>query len=305
MTSPLTIAQTLIWARPQLRESGSGSPALDADVLLSFITGLDRAGLYREGQQPLTPEEELAYRELIRRRAEGEPVAYLTGCKEFMGLAFAVTPAVLIPRPETELLVETALALLAGSIDPAGKRSVPGAGKSGGPVILETGTGSGAIAVSLAVMLPGAQVFATDLSPAALDVARQNALRHGVGDRVVFFCGDLLAPLAKAGLAPRADLIAANLPYIPAGDIPGLTRNVRCFEPLLALDGGPDGLALYRRLAGQSLEYLRPGGHLLMEIGPQQVEAARSLFPAQLWSLSVKKDLAGWNRLVVAERLEA
>jgi len=304
MTLTLTIAQALARAGKLLKESGSGSPVLDADVLLSFITGLDRAGLYREGRRPLAPEEDSRYRELIRRRVLGEPVAYLTGEKEFMGISFAVTPAVLIPRPETELLVETALALLAGPGGAAGKRPGPGPAKSGGPVVIEAGAGSGAIAVSLAVELAGALVYATDLSPAALAVAQQNALRHGVGERVVFLCGDLLAPLEKAG-APRADLIAANLPYIASGEIPGLPRDVRCYEPLLALDGGLDGLDLYRRLAGQSLAYLRQGGHLLMEIGPRQAAAARALFSGPPWSVSVKKDLAGRDRLVVAERLEA
>ncbi|WP_334110296.1 peptide chain release factor N(5)-glutamine methyltransferase [Thermodesulfitimonas autotrophica] len=272
-------------ATGELKAAGCASPRLDAEVLLSAVLGCDRLALYREPARQVTDQEAAAFRALLSRRAGGEPVAYLTGEKEFMGLRFKVTPAVLIPRPETELLVETALALLRGVA---------------APLVADVGTGCGAIAVSLAVSLPAARIFATDVSPAALAVARENAVRQGVAGRIAFFVGDLLEPLLPAG-EPVLDLVAANLPYIPTGAMHSLPREVRR-EPAVALDGGADGLTLYGRLVPQAGRLLKPGGYLLMEIGPGQGENALLLVPPPMWEARVEPDLAGRERLVIACR---
>ncbi|OAT79766.1 protein-(glutamine-N5) methyltransferase, release factor-specific [Desulfotomaculum copahuensis] len=297
-----------------LQKCGVDGAALDAQVLLAHCTGLDRAGLYREGQRELTREQADNFRALVRRRAAREPVAYLTGHREFMGLDFLVRPGVLIPRPETELLVEEALAQPAkrrnGGTFPGGADApgIAGGGhaRRGGPAgalrIADAGTGSGAIAVSLARFLPAALVYATDISPAALDTARQNAFRHGVAERISFFSGDLLVPLLERGLAGRLDLVAANLPYVPSAGLPGLMPDVRLYEPSTALDGGPDGLDLYRRLIPQAKELLAPGGHLLIEIDPSQAPLIPALLDRRDWVYAVRRDLAGRERLVAAWR---
>lgn len=264
-----------------LKAAGITSPRVDAEVLLSFVLNCERLALYREPQREVAVGEAARFEELVARRAAGEPVAYLTGEKEFMGLRFAVTPAVLIPRPETELLVETAVTLLRGAA---------------APVVADVGTGSGAVAVSLAVLLPAVRVFAVDISTAALAVARKNARRHQVSERVVFLKGDLLEPFA--GNESFFDLIAANLPYVPSKEVARLPRPVRR-EPVLALDGGADGLALYRRLVSQARSLLKPGGYLLFEIGSGQGAAALGLLPPA-WEANVVQDLAGRDRLVVA-----
>lgn len=281
----MSIKAALRQARAKLKEHGCGTPDLDAEVLLAHVTGLDRAGLYRRWERNLAAEEETCFQELVGRRCAGEPVAYLTGHREFMGLGFTVNSSVLIPRPETELLVETALKLL----PPA-------------PVVVDVGTGSGAIAVSLSYFRPKARVYALDCSAEALAVARLNAARHGLRDRITFCRGDLLEALDRCGAAPvgTVDLIAANLPYIAESDLPGLPREVRLFEPALALDGGPDGLDPYRRLIPAAALYLKPGGWLLMEIGCLQGPAAAALFPPSTWSTAVLQDLAGLDRLVAA-----
>lgn len=346
----VTIMEALAEAGAFLQKRGVDGAALDAQVLLAHCTGLDRVGLYREGRRELTWEQADAFRKLVRRRAAWEPAAYLTGHREFMGLDFLVRPGVLIPRPETELLVEEALALLekrrdgdamSGGADAPGFAKPPAAGLAGGghdrrggpclpgfsrdpaagfsggghdrlngpagvrTVILrvaDAGTGSGVIAVSLARCLPAAHVYATDTSPAALETARQNAFRHTVAERISFFSGDLLAPLLERGLTGRLDLVAANLPYVPTGDLPGLMPDVRLYEPSTALDGGPDGLELYRRLVLQAAELLSPGGYLLMEIDPSQAPLLPALLQRRDWEYVVRRDLAGRERLVAARR---
>lgn len=260
------------------------SPHLDAEVLLRHTLGRTRASLYAHLDTPLTASQWQDYQALLARRVTGEPVAYMTGYREFMGLAFAVTPHVLIPRPDTEVLVEQAAALLrviAGSV----------------PLAADVGTGSGAIAVSLAGLCPAARIYALDVSPAALAVARGNAARL-LGDHaphIEFHTGSLLDSLPEP-----VGVIAANLPYIPTGDMATLPPTVKEFEPHLALDGGSDGLDIYRRLLAQSPVALCPGGAILMECDPAQVpalqDAARQLFPqAAITSLA---DLAGRLRVV-------
>jgi len=295
-----TLRAALDWARGYLRERGGESVALDAEVLLAHVTGLDRAGLYRESERVLTSRETEAYRRLVARRGQREPVAYLTGKKEFMGLEFAVSPAVLIPRPETELLVEKACTLARELVSE--RSGLPGAG--GELLLADVGTGCGAIAVSLAVFLPEARIYATDCSSAALEVAEKNARRHGVAARISFLQGDLLTPLFDLDLTGRLDLIVANLPYVPTAELPGLMPDVRCYEPLSALNGGPDGLAPYRRLLPQARRLLSGSGRLLIEIGAGQGGRVGRLLADNNWSYQVIRDLAGRERVVLAAPLK-
>lgn len=279
----VTLKAALKTAREKLNACGIVSAALDAEVLLSHVTGLDRAALYSELDRPLQNDEAAQFNNLVSRRLSGEPVAYITGHKEFMGLDFFVSTAVLIPRPETELLVEEALKILPSS-----------------PVVIDVGTGSGAIAVSLAFYNREALVYATDRCGESLEVARRNAVRHGVSDRIFLYRGDLLKPLKACLEAGGADLVAANLPYIAECDLPQLPREVRMFEPQLALDGGADGLEHYRRLIPEAAVFLKREGCLLLEIGWDQGPGAAALFDAQDWDVKVLQDLAGYDRLVVA-----
>jgi release factor glutamine methyltransferase len=239
---------------------------------------ISRVKLYSDLDRKLTPEEDKKFWQLAERRLAGEPSAYITGHREFYSLDFYVDPGVLIPRPETELLVERAVAL-------AKERAVS--------TMADIGTGCGAIAISLAVNLPGVKIYATDISEVALRVARRNCQKYGVADRVCRLAGDLLDPLSET-----VDLIVANLPYVREGEVSGV--NTRGFEPALALDGGADGLEKIRRLCHQAEARLNPGGSLLLEIGAGQKEAVtrllRSLFPKA--RIEVTKDLGGIDRVM-------
>jgi release factor glutamine methyltransferase len=211
-------------------------------------------------------------------------VSYIIGRREFWSLDFIVTPAVLTPRPETELLVETAVEVVAAKSPPR---------------ILDLGTGSGAIAVALAKEIIGAEIVATDISREALEIARANARRHGVEDRISFLAGDLFAPVAD--IQGAFDLIVSNPPYIRRDDIAALPRDVRDFEPHIALDGGVDGLHFYRRIAGEAARYLSADGAIAMEIGAGMGEEVARLFTgAKFGSVRVEKDLAGLERVVSA-----
>ena len=234
----------------------SPSARLDAEVLLGHVLRLRRVDLYAQPERLLTPEEALAYRALLERRRQQEPVSYLRGQKEFFGLALAVDHRVLIPRPETEVLVERALAA-------ARARDRPDL------VLADIGTGSGCIAVALACHLPQARVYATDISPQALEVAGENVRRHGLGERVLLLCGDLCAPLPEP-----VDLLVCNPPYTVWEDLPA---GITAFEPRLALDGGSDGLEVYRRLLPQIGLAVLPGGQALLEVGDSQAEAVLAL----------------------------
>jgi len=282
-TMATTIKSALKTARDKFNCGGIGSAALDAEVLLSHVTGLEKAELYRDWRRPLEDDEVVQYNNLISRRLSGEPVAYITGHKEFMGLDFFVNRSVLIPRPETELLVENALKLMPPF-----------------PLVADVGTGSGAVGVSLAYFNRQAQVYATDRSKEALEVARLNSARHGVSDRVFLHRGDLLQPLHSCLAAGGVDLIAANLPYVAESDLSALPEEVGMFEPRLALDGGVDGLELYRRLVPEAAAFLKEGGFLLIEIGCDQGRQAREIFDPRVWETRVWQDLAGLDRLVEA-----
>ena len=281
---PADARAALAHVRLQLRAAGVEEAHLEADVLVRRVLGLERADLLARPETPLAPSQAATLEGLLARRLRREPLAYVLSRREFHGLDFRVTPAVMVPRPETETLVEEALAW-------AGARPAPVA-------VADVGTGSGCIAVSLAVRLPGARLLATDVSPAALAVADENIRRHGVAGRVRLLSGHLLQPLPY-----RVDLIVANLPYVPTGRFDGLQPEVRDYEPRLALDGGPDGTDLLRPLLRQAGAYLRPGGAVMLEIDEEQgctmAQEARSAFPAA--SVRVRRDLAGRDRVLVVQ----
>ena len=288
----MSLRSLLLSARRRLNDAGIDDAALEAEVLLRHVCGLDRAGLLQRLDQEPTPEQEQRFHTYVERRLCREPSAYITGHREFYGLDFLVTPATLIPRPETETLVEAAVELLASARTAAGAR--PG---HDSPVIVDVGTGSGAIAVSLARTCPNALLYATDTSSLALTVARHNAGRLAVERRIVFGRGNLLEPVTA-----YVELIVANLPYVRSGDLPGLQPEVRDYEPLSALDGGPDGLDCIRRLLRQAPRYLRPHGAIALEFGDGQEQElsllASRLLPA--YEVEVRNDLAGRPRVFVA-----
>jgi len=283
-----TILALIRWADERFKKEGLATPRLDAEVLLAEALATDRVGLYTHFDQPLRPDELARFKELIRRRLRREPVAYIIGKREFWSLPFRVTPDVLIPRPETETLVAEALKMLT----PAERKDSR---------ILEIGTGSGAISIALARELPAAKVVATDLSPKALAIAEENALRSGVRERIQFLPGNLFDPVEKG---EAFDLIVTNPPYIPRGEFPALLPEIRDYEPKVALDGGKDGLDFFRRVLPAAGEHLRPGGWFLAEMGagqdPQILKiAAKS---PDLDSFSFAKDLSGINRVFKARK---
>lgn len=260
---------------------GVDTPRLDAELLLAATLGLDRVGLYLNFERPLQSDELDAFRERVRRRASREPLAYILGHTEFWSLPLKVTPAVLIPRGDTEVLVEAALSRLHGAAR-----------------VLDVGTGSGALAIALAHERPECSVTAIDLSAAALEVAAENARCNGVAERVHLLRQDL----ATLPAGPF-DLVVANPPYIPSGELAALMPEVRDFEPPLALDGGCDGLAAYRALAGQAGSVLTPGGWLLVEVGIGQATPVRELFTgAGLVEVGIRDDYAGIPRVVSGQR---
>lgn len=264
------------------RLSSSETPALEARVLLQYVLNRPAAWLLAHPEETLTPIQETELDKLARRLAGGEPLAYITGRQEFFGLEFTVTPHVLIPRPETELLVEQAIAWLAAH--PDRRRAV------------DVGAGSGCIGVTLAVKTPGLHVTGTDISPEALAAARTNAIHHSVKERLAFVQADLLE-----GVSGPFDLLAANLPYIPGAALSSL--EVYRHEPALALDGGEDGLRLIRRLLEQAVTRVSPGGILLLEIEASQGEAAAGLARAAFRRAEVRvlKDLSQRDRLVAIQ----
>jgi release factor glutamine methyltransferase len=277
-----SIAQVLPEASASLAAAGCDTPRLDAEVLLAHVAGQGRAWLYAHPEHILSSSQLSAYHALLERRARREPVAYLTGSKEFYGLEFLVTPDVLIPRPETERLVEIALEWLRTS--------------AGEGLVVDVGTGSGAIAVTLAVHVAHARVLATDISPAALAVARHNAARHGVAARVHCVQANLLAPLPK-----ELSLVVANPPYLTRAELDAVAPEVARYEPSQALDGGPDGLAVLERLLAMASCRLCPGGALLVEIGAGQgaraCALARGYFPGS--GVEIARDYAGRDRVLV------
>jgi release factor glutamine methyltransferase len=284
-----TLGKLLDWTTKYLTDKGSEFPRLDAEVLLSHAVGCQRIQLYTRYEEDAPEQVRTSFREAIRKRVEGCPVAYLVGKKEFYSMEFQVSPAVLIPRPETEILVIECLRLA---------KALPS------PCILDVGTGSGAIAVAVAKNLPKAKVCALDISKEALEVALGNAKKHGVSDRVQFLQSDLLAALpADAAF----DFILSNPPYIPTDAIPMLSPGVRNFEPRLALDGGPGGYKVITRLLDQARSHLAPGGTMLIEIGVAQEQPVREIIGKYgdfFTTPATIHDYAGHARVLRTQRKE-
>lgn len=280
----IEVREALRQAVRTLRNEGVDSPRLDAELLLAHVLKANRASILAWPDRTLTPKELTAFRDLVSSRAARRPLSYLTGQREFFGLDFAVDARVLIPRPETELVVEQALALV---------RRMPEA-----LLIADVGTGSGALGVTLAVHLPKAIVYALDQSAGALEVTAENARRHHVAVRVRCLAGDLLEPLPEA-----VHLITANLPYVASGEWESLAPEIRDHEPRDALDGGADGLEQIRRLIATAEPNLLPGGAVLIEIGAGHGSQAITLAKEQFATARVAlvQDYAGLDRLVVIE----
>lgn len=284
-----TIGRLLTWTTDYLKQHGADSPRLDAEVLLAHARGCQRIELYTAFDAEVSDDVRAAFRELVKRRAAGTPVAYLVGKREFYSLSLRVTPDVLIPRPETEFLVIAALDEI--------KRLKP----ESQPTVVDVGTGSGAIAIAIARHAPAARVTAIDISPAALAVAKENAAAHGVGERIALVCGDLLDALPGG---EHFDIVVSNPPYIGESELPSLAREVKDHEPRRALIAGPTGLEVITRLIPQAAERLRPGGLLILEISPMLERYVRDLLAAdgRFEPGATAKDLAGLARVVKARR---
>jgi len=284
---PGTVIDVLGKAEGYLKSHGCQSARLDAGLLLAHVLKTDRIQLYVDHSRPLDQQELASYRLLAKRRAASEPVAYLIGKKEFWSMSFAVDPRVLIPRPDTETLLEEVLELFGPEDESRAFR------------FADVGTGSGCLACALAKTFPRSQGVAIDRDPNALAVARANRDSHDLTARVDLKSGDLLEPVRDQSF----DLICANLPYIPSQDLSKLSMDIRLHEPLAALDGGPDGLAPIRKLISAAPGCLEPGGWLLLEVGDQQAAAVGELCrQADFTDIHTRRDLSKTERVVVAKR---
>lgn len=285
INNSLTIAEIIAKTVPFFAERGIPNPRLEADLLLAYILDLPRVKLYSQWDRPLTPSEIKQYREIIVKRVQGSPIAYLTGKKSFLSWDFIVTPAVLIPRPETEVLVEAAYDLMKSRLD-----TIRG---------IDVCTGSGAVVIALAKLLPNSVWYATDISSEAINVAVENARRLGVDSRITFLTGDLLKPIMlDTNIKTDFDLIVANPPYIPTNEIDNLQAEVRQ-EPLLALDGGNDGLDVYRQLVPQAAEVISEAGFLILEHGDEQRVQLENLADKNGFGSKSLLDLAGKERVSI------
>ncbi len=280
-----TVGRLLSWTAEYLKKQGSESPRLDAEILLAHSLGCERIELYTRFEERAGDKPRAAFRELVKQRAEGMPVAYLVGYREFFSLSFRVTEDVLIPRPETEHLVVAAIDLAKQS--------------DGSAVVCDVGTGSGVIAVCLAHQVPECRVTAVDISPAAIEIARENASTHEVAERVEFRQSDLLTEFPAE---PTYDLVLSNPPYVADGETDQMAAETRRFEPRQALFSGPRGTEVIERLVPQAAERLKSGGHLLMEISPMIHDLVCEIVAGyeRLERLETIKDLAGHERVVVA-----
>jgi len=285
--APRTLLEYLQVTTTFFTGKGIEGARLDAELLLAEANGMTRTQLYTNFEQPLAAAEVSRFRELVRRRASREPVAYITGRREFWSLDFTVDRRVLVPRPETELVVELAVDVLKARASEAA------------PLVADIGTGSGAIAVAIAKEVPTARVIATDRSGAALEIAPGNAARHGVDDRIEFREGDGCAPLA--GCAPF-DVIASNPPYIRSADVQTLAPEVKDWEPKWALESGVDGMDVTTPLVEQAFDLLAPGGWLIVEVGTQAALTRECFARRGYEAVAVRRDLAGLERVVLGRR---
>lgn len=286
-----TITSLLRWSTDYFERQGIDSPRTTAELLLAHALQISRLDVYLRFDQPLLTSELATFKQLLLRRIKREPTAYIIGYKAFWSLELEVTPAVLIPRPDTECLVEQALARLPAANTPPARQ------------VLELGTGSGAIILALARERPGHGYVASDRSPQALEVARRNAIRHHLHPHVTFFAGDWFAPLR---VQPRFDLIVSNPPYVAHATLPTLQPEITFFEPLLALDGDQDGLAAIRHIIQQAPDFLAPDGWLLLEIGYDQKPAAATLARERRAYADIQchRDYGGVERVLALRRSE-
>jgi release factor glutamine methyltransferase len=285
------VSEALTWTTEYFTRKAVENPRRSAEWLLSAATGLSRLELYAHFDRPLTVEERATFREAIERRATGEPLQYVTGEVPFRHLVLHVRPGVFIPRPETEVVVDTVLEHL----DRSG---------SDHPLVADLCTGSGAIAVSIAYERVRARIQATEIVPATAEVARDNALRAGVSERVTVLDGDLFAPL-PVSLRGKLDVVVSNPPYIPTADLADLPPEVAGFEPRVALDGGADGLDVVRRIAEEAVGWLRPGGVLVMETDTSCAKEAARVLSRWYEGVEVRQDLTGRDRIAMGIRREA
>ena len=273
----MNIASLITESSASLLNGGVAEPRLTAGVLLGHVIGRDRTYLFAHPEEIVSPEQAVEYKSIVERRIAGEPLQYITGHQEFYGLDFVVTPAVLIPRPETELIIDQLLKLSASSTaaEPRG----------GQALMMDIGTGSGCIAVTVAVKLRWARVMAVDISKAAIDVAKTNAKNHGVDSRIEFIQSDLFAALTNQQPSPKADFILSNPPYISLDEKENTQREVRDHEPHTALFVAGDGLEFYRRLFTESKPFLKSDGRLICEIGIHQLPQIESIAHSNGWTL--------------------
>jgi release factor glutamine methyltransferase len=285
-----TVGELLKVTTDYLQRRNIDSPRLSAEILLAHQLRFDRIQLYLNFEQPLKEEEVGGYRSLIKRRLNREPIQYITGVQEFWSLEFDVDPRVLVPRPETELLVERVTDLYKGKK------------LSNQPRILDLGTGCGAIAIALAKEIPGAEVWASDISQDALEVARQNACKHGLDEGIHFLLGDMFQPFKDRGLL--FEVIASNPPYIPSGEFPALAPEVKDHEPRLALDGGGDGMTYITKIVLEGADYVVGQGWVLAEMDPGQTSKAADLMErsGRYHTLSRLKDYSRRYRAIMAQK---
>jgi release factor glutamine methyltransferase len=287
MFSSTTIAETLKRASEYLREAAVPNDLLDAQTLLAEALGRDRTYLIVNFNELLTDDERIKYQALIERRASGEPLQYIIGHQEFFGLEFEVTPDVLIPRPETEIIVEETMIIVQQA-------------QFNRPLIVDAGTGSGCLAITLAREIEGLRAIATDISIAALQVAKRNAARHGMSSRIDFIAADLFDVFPEI---PFADIIISNPPYVSREEMPTLQREVRDWEPRFALTDFDDGLTFHRRLLKDAPARLKPGGYLICEMGYTQSDAITAMIDPAVWAeLRILRDLQGIPRTIVTRK---
>ena len=282
----ISIAESILAATELLRKAGVPEARREASSLLAHVIERDRTFIIAHSEEKISPAHFETLQAYLERRARGEPLQYITGHQEFFGLDFEVTKDVLIPRPETELLVETALKLIGGPEKPA--------------YICDVGTGSGCVAIALLHERPLLRAVALDLSDAAIQVAKRNARRYSLDDRIAFIVSD---SLAAVDIGPTFDLIVSNPPYVSEDSLAGLQREVRDYEPRVALTPGIDGLAIIRRLVSEAGNFLKSGGHLLIEIGFDQGAAVGRLIDRNVWQLlDIHQDLQGIPRTVALKK---
>jgi release factor glutamine methyltransferase len=311
----MTVLEAIQKSTEFLAKKGVESPRLQTELLLAHLLKLPRMKLYLNFERTLTPAETSMLRDFIKRRGQREPLQHITGSTSFCGLEIAVNRHALVPRPETEILAELGWNFLSTL------NCTPNAFGAQPSTALDFGTGSGCIAIALAIKCPSAKVVATDVSPDTLALARENAARNNVTDRIEFLQGDGFAALQDVGqascLSPsekknletggtpvlRFDLIISNPPYIPSAEIATLQPEVRDFDPRAALDGGADGLDFYRKLAMEAKPFLKPGGKIMLEFGDGQADAIRKMFETEKWIVeAVKEDYSHRARILIARR---